>query len=163
MTVRNMKGLAKDSVLFGALVGRFERKLGRDRLLTIPAEWVTCLVECSFVCVMPDPRERCLIILPASLMGMELARLRSTLSNDIEMSKVLLEIGKVTERLVLDRRHRIRISDKLLDFAGIGNRALLFGSVHSVKVWDPDILEKQRCAFNEADQDERSDQNDEVE
>lgn len=142
MAEGNMKRSVEDSVTPGALVGRFERKLGRDKLLTIPAMWMACLGKCRFVYAMPDSRERCLNILPAPLVDGEMTRLCSSLPNDKEMAKALQAIGKASERLELDSRHRIRISDKLLDFAGIGNRVLLLGRAHSIKIWDSDTLEK---------------------
>ena len=125
------------------LAGRFDRKLGRDRMLTIPAEWMACLGESRFVLVMPDPHERCLNIMPSSLMESEMARVRSNVQNgnDKEALNALRVIATVCERLEMDRRHRIRISDNLLDYAGIADRAVLLGEVRSIKVRSPEAME----------------------
>ena len=121
------------------LVGRYDLKLGKDRRLTIPDEWMPFFGESGRVVVVPDPHERCLDIVPADLMERELERLRREEKKDAGLNDALQMIGSATEHLVLDR-NRIRISDKLLEYAGIEDRVALLGAVRMIQIWNPDDL-----------------------
>ena len=121
------------------LVGRYDLKLDKDRLLTIPDEWIPYFGGSRRVVVVPDPHERCLDIVPADLMERELERLRREEKKDAGLKDALRVIGSVAEQLVLDR-HSIRISDKLLECAGIEDRVALLGAVRMIQVWCPDTL-----------------------
>lgn len=122
------------------LLGRYDRKLGRDKLLTLPVEWLSVLGDARHVFVLPDKSERCLNVIPPPVMEKELDRLRWEVLKDPEMLPALQTIGSMTEQLDLDRRHRIRISDKLLEWVGIKKSAVLVGCVRVIKVWSPEVL-----------------------
>ena len=121
------------------LVGRYDLKLDKDRLLTIPDEWMSYFGESGRVVVVPDPHERCLDIVPADLMERELDRLRREEKKDAGLNDALRVIGSATEQLMLDR-NRIRISDKLLEYAGIKDQVALLGVLRMIQVWNPDVL-----------------------
>ena len=122
-----------------ALVGRYDLKLDKDRRLTIPDEWMPYFGESGRVVVVPDPHERCLDIVRADLMETELDRLRTESKKDAGLNDALRVIGSAAEQLALDR-NRIRISDKLLEYAGIDDRVALLGAVRMIQVWSPDTL-----------------------
>lgn len=134
------KKLLEDSAKPCALLGRYGRKLGLDKLLTLPSEWLAGLGGSRHVFVLPDQDERCLNIVPASLMEKELDRLRAQVLKSPAMLTALRTIGSAAEQLDLDRRRRIRISDKLLEWAGITNAVALVGCVRIIKVWAPEVL-----------------------
>ena len=122
-----------------ALVGRYDLKLDKDRRLTIPNEWMPYFGESGRVVAVPDPHERCLDIVQADLMEKELDRLRTEAKKDAGLNDALRVIDSAAEQLVLDR-NRIRISDKLLEYAGIEDRVALLGAVRMIQVWNPDTL-----------------------
>ena len=121
------------------LVGRYDLKLGKGRRLTIPDEWMSYFGESGRVVVVPDPHERCLDIVQMDLMEGELDRLRREEKKDAGLNDALRVIGFAAEQLVLDR-NRIRISDKLLEYAGIKDQVALLGAVRMIQVWNPDAL-----------------------
>ena len=121
------------------LIGRYDLKLDKDRLLTIPDEWTPYFGGSGRVVVVPDPHERCLDIVPADLMERELDRLRRVEKKDAGLNDALRVIGSAAEQLVLDR-NRIRISGKLLEYAGIEDRVALLGAVRMIQVWCPETL-----------------------
>ena len=125
----------------GVLAGQYDRKIGRNRLLTIPAGWVACLGESKSVFVMPDPHERSLNIMPSSCLESEMGRIRSNARNDKETLNALRVIATMCEQVVMDGQHRIRISDRLLEFAGIADNAVLLGKGRSIKVRSPEAME----------------------
>ena len=122
-----------------ALVGRYDLKLDKDRRLTIPDEWMPYFGESGRVVVVPDPHERCLDIVQADLMEKELDRLRTESKKDAGLNGALRVIGSAVEQLALDQ-NRIRIGDKLLEYAGIEDRVALLGAVRMIQVWSPDTL-----------------------
>ena len=122
-----------------ALVGRYDLKLDKDGRLTIPDEWMPYFGGSGRVVAVPDPHERCIDIVPADLMENELDRLRTEAKKDAGLSDALRVIGSAAEQPVLER-HSIRISDKLLEYAGIEDRVALLGAVRMVQVWSPDTL-----------------------
>ena len=121
------------------LIGRYDLKLDKDRRLTIPDEWMPYFGGSGRVVAVPDPHERCIDIVPADLMEKELDRLRTEAKKDTGLNDALRVIGSAAEQLVLDR-YSIRISDKLLEYAGIEDRVALLGTVRMIQVWSPDTL-----------------------
>ena len=121
------------------LIGRYDLKLDKDRRLTIPDEWMPYFGESGRVVAVPDPHERCIDIVPADLMEKELDRLRREAKRDAGLNDTLRVIGSAAEQLVLDR-NSIRISDKLLEYAGIEDQVALLGAVRAIQVWNPDAL-----------------------
>lgn len=133
-------GAEEDSAKPCALLGRCDRKLGRGKLLMLPPEWQAGLGGSRHVFVLPDQSERCLNIVPAPLMEKELDWLRAQVPKAPATLAALQTVGSVPEQLELDWRHRIRVSDKLLEWAGITNAVALVGCVRIIKVWAPEVL-----------------------
>jgi len=94
----------------------------------------------KFVYVMPDRKERCLNLLPKAEMDVLLAKIREKALFDPALNRIFQVIGSQSERLDLDVQGRIRISDKLLQFANLTTTVAMVGSVRMVKLWDPAAL-----------------------
>ncbi|MGN0833570.1 MAG: division/cell wall cluster transcriptional repressor MraZ [Kiritimatiellia bacterium] len=124
----------------GALVGRFDYALDPKKRFTIPSEWRTLMGNPRYVYVMPDPVERCLDLVPTAEMESRLAKLREKALFDPVANRALQTIGAVSELPTLDIQGRIRISDRLLQFANLTTTVAMLGSVRMVKLWDPQAL-----------------------
>ena len=124
----------------GALVGRFDHALDPKKRFTIPSEWRALMGNPQYVYVMPDPKERCLNLVPVAEMEVRLAKLREKSLFDPAANRALQTIGSVSDLLPLDVQGRIRISDKLLQFANLTTTVAMLGSVRMVKLWDPELL-----------------------
>ena len=124
----------------GALVGRFDHALDPKKRFTIPSEWRALMGNPSFVYVMPDPSERCLDLVPVAEMESRLEKLREKALFDPGANRALQTIGAVSELPQLDVQGRIRIGDKLLQFANLTTTVALLGSVRMIKLWDPEAL-----------------------
>ncbi len=94
----------------------------------------------EFVYVMPDPAERCLNIIPKAEMDARLAKLRERALFDPALAPLLQTIGANSEMPALDVQGRIRISDKLLQFANLTTTVAMVGAVRTIKLWDPAVL-----------------------
>ena len=124
----------------GALVGRFDHALDPKKRFTIPSEWRALMGNPQYVYVMPDPKERCLDLVPVAEMEVRLAKLREKALFDPAANRALQTIGSVSELPTLDIQGRIRISDKLLQFANLTTTVAMVGAVRTIKLWDPAAL-----------------------
>ena len=124
----------------GALVGRFDYALDPKKRFTIPSEWRALMGNPRYVYVMPDPVEKCLDLVPTAEMESRLAKLREKALFDPVANRALQTIGAVSELPTLDIQGRIRISDRLLQFANLTTTVAMLGSVRIVKLWDPKAL-----------------------
>ena len=104
--------------------GRFDRPLDGKKRFTIPSEWRNLMGDPEFVYVMPDPTEK----------------LREKALFDPALKPVLQKIGANSEMPALDVQGRIRISDKLLQFANLTTTVAMLGAVRMIQLWDPAVL-----------------------
>ena len=122
----------------GALVGRFDHALDPKKRFTIPSEWRASLG--NVVYVMPDRRERCLNLYSQEEMDVFLEQLRQKALLDPALNRAYQTIGAMSELLPFDGQGRIRVSDKLLQFANLTTTVAIVGSVRMLKVYNPAML-----------------------
>ena len=121
-----------------ALMGEFVHALDPKKRLTIPSEWRRAMGNPDFVYVMRDRNGKCLDLLPKAEMETLLAKLRQKALFDPALTKAAMLIGANSEQLMIDVQGRIRISDKLLQFANLTTTVVMAGSVRMAKLWDSD-------------------------
>lgn len=109
--------------------------LDPKRRVTIPSGWRDALGGPKYVFVMADPHEKCLRLLSVERMQAIQARLRAKRFADPTVAARLRVIGQNTEQLPLDVQGRIRISDRLLAFAGITGKIAFVGAVTYGEIW----------------------------
>ena len=124
----------------GVLVGSSDHALDPKKRLTIPSGWRTDMGNPKFVYVMPDRKERCLNLLPKAEMDVLLAKIREKALFDPALNRIYQVIGAQSERLDLDVQGRIRISDRLLQFANLTTTVAMVGSFRMIKLWNPAAL-----------------------
>ena len=120
--------------------GRFDRPLDGKKRFTIPSEWRNLMGDPEFVYVMPDPTERCVNIIPMVEWEARMEKLREKALFDPALKPVLQKIGANSEMPALDVQGRIRISDKLLQFANLTTTVAMLGAVRMIQLWDPAVL-----------------------
>ena len=122
----------------GVFLGRHDFALDPKKRFTIPSEWRGSLG--NVVYVMPDRKERCLNLYSQEEMNVFLEQLRQKALLDPALNKVFAKLGAVSQQLSLDIQGRIRICDKLLQFANLTTTVAIVGSVRMLKVYDPAVL-----------------------
>ena len=122
----------------GVLLGRHDYALDPKKRFTIPSEWRDAMGDVVYV--IPDRRERCLNLYSRAEMDVFLNQLRQKALLDPALNKVFAKIGAVSQQLSLDSQGRIRICDKLLQFANLTTTVAMVGSVRMIKVYDPAVL-----------------------
>jgi len=138
-----MKGVGADSNASlppqqGMLMGRMEHALDPKKRLTIPASWRDVMASPAYVYVIPDPNEKCLTIVPPHEMEGRLQALRQKALFDPDATRALKTIGENSEQLSLDVQGRIRICDRLLQYAGLVSQVVMIGAVNRIQLWAPE-------------------------
>ena len=121
-------------------VGRYDHALDPKKRFTIPREWRNLMGNPEFVYVMPDPVDRCVNIIPMVEWESRMEELRKKALYDQALKPVLQKIGANSEMPALDVQGRIRISDKLLQFANLTTTVAMLGAVRTIQLWDPSAL-----------------------
>ena len=122
----------------GVLLGRHDYALDPKKRFTIPSEWRDAMGDVVYV--IPDRKERCLNLYSRAEMDVFLNQLRQKALLDPALNKVFAKIGAISQQLSLDSQGRIRICDKLLQFANLTTTVAMVGSVRMIKVYDPAVL-----------------------
>lgn len=122
------------------LVGRFDHALDPKRRLTIPSVWRKAMGNPDFVYAMPDRKQRCVNLMPKAEMDVLLGKIRERALFDPALNRVFQVIGSMSEQLDLDVQGRIRVSDKLLQYANLTTTVAMVGSLRMIKLWDPAVL-----------------------
>ena len=122
----------------GVLVGRHDYALDPKKRLTIPSEWRGSMGSVMYA--MPDRKERCLNLYPKAEMDVMLEKLRQKALLDPALNVVRRKLGAVSQQLSFDSQGRIRICDKLLQFANLTTTVAMVGAVRMIKLYDPKAL-----------------------
>ena len=83
-----------------ALMGTFARSLDPKKRLTIPSVWRAALGP-DLVYVVPDPRRRCLQLVPRDVMEAKLAKYQELALGDAEVNDALLDFANLKGSVVL--------------------------------------------------------------
>ncbi len=129
--VQEPRALQGDAVFSGSAVHALDPK----RRVTIPSGWRDAMGRPAYVFVMADPHEKCLRLLTNERMQAIQAKLQAKRFADPSVAQKLRIIGQNTEQLPLDVQGRIRISDRLLGFAGITGKIAFVGAVTYGEIW----------------------------
>lgn len=79
-------------------------------------------------------------VLPPGEMESRLEKLREKALFDPAANAAYLTIGANSDQLTLDCQGRIRVSDKLLQFANLTTTVAMVGAVRMIKLYDPQAL-----------------------
>ena len=123
----------------GMFVGSFTHALDPKKRLTIPSVWRAQVGEPRSLFVLPDFHDRCLNVLPASEMARKLERIRRQSMSDRKAMEFARTLGSVSDLVSWDTQGRVRITDKLLSFAGITDQVQMIGAMDKFQIWNPSL------------------------
>jgi MraZ protein len=132
----------------GLLLGRFDHALDPKKRLTIPSNWRDLMGQPAYVYVLPDLDLPCLNLLAPHELEQRMASLRQRALFDDGLGEALAELGENAEQLPLDVQGRIRIRDRLLDFAQLTDQVVMIGAANRVQLWAPK-LRPERAAVDQ--------------
>ncbi|MBR6802914.1 MAG: hypothetical protein IKM62_03710 [Kiritimatiellae bacterium] len=129
--INEVKSMSGGAVFSGSFVHALDPK----RRVTIPSGWRDAMGKPAFIFVMADPHEKCLRLLTNERMQGIQEKLLAKRFADPTVAQKLRIIGENTEQLPLDVQGRIRITDRLLEFAGIKGKIAFVGAVTYGEIW----------------------------
>ncbi len=124
-------------VLPSALVNTFERPLDPKKRLTIPSVWRRALGS-DYVYVMKEEGQPCLLLIPKGMFESRLAGIQDEALTGDEYNDVLESVGEDSELLEFDVQGRIRICDRLLEYANLKGTVVMKGAVRMARLWAPE-------------------------
>ena len=122
----------------GMFVGEFRHALDPKKRLTIPSTWRGLVAGPKSLYVLPDFHARCLNIMPAEAMAQKLDKIRRHSMSDRKAMDFARRLGAVSELVPWDVQGRIRIKDKLLEFAGLTDQVVMIGALDRIELWSPE-------------------------
>ena len=132
----------------GMFVGDFTHSLDPKKRLTIPSVWRALVGDPKSLYVLPDFHSKCLNVFPAGAMFRKLEKIRQHSLSDKKAMHFASVLGAASDLVPWDRQGRIRIKDKLLNFAGLDDQVVLVGALDKFQLWNAgDVSE-----VNEIDQ-----------
>ncbi len=121
----------------GMFVGTYLHSLDPKKRLTIPSVWRMQVGKPESLFVLPDFHETCLNVLPASEMARRLERVRRHSLADERVMAFTRALGANSDLVSWDTQGRVRITDKLLQFAQITDQVQLVGAMDKFQLWNP--------------------------
>jgi MraZ protein len=123
----------------GMFVGEFSHSLDPKKRLTIPAVWRAQVGTPESLFVLPDFHEKCLNVFPAAEMALKLEKMRRHSMADRKAMEFARTLGASSDLVSWDSQGRIRIKDKLLNFAGITDQVQMVGAMDKFQLWSPEL------------------------
>lgn len=131
----------------GAFVGSHSRSLDGKKRLTIPSEWRDAVGNLP-VFVLKGVDQPCLYVFTARDMAKRLEKIRSISVANAKAQQFLRSLMSSADRLEIDAAGRIRVSDRLLDYAGIAGQVELVGVGGRFEIWSPEQWNKQNSQLD---------------
>ncbi|MBQ9344893.1 MAG: hypothetical protein IJT88_06755 [Kiritimatiellae bacterium] len=130
-----------------AFVGLYPHSLDGKRRFTIPSDWREGVAS-EPLYVIPGFNTPCLHVFTARDMSERLKTARTVSIANVKAQQFLRYIFSKACRVVLDAQGRIRVSDSLLDAAGIKSQVILVGAANRFELWSPEKWQEQ-CSLLE--------------
>ncbi len=131
----------------GAFVGSHTHSLDGKKRLTIPAEWREATGGMP-VFVLKGVDQPCLYVFTARDMKARLDKIRSISVANAKAQQFIRSIFSCADRLEIDSAGRIRVSDRLLEYAGITGQVELVGVGGRFELWSPEQWNRQNSQLD---------------
>jgi len=122
----------------GVFVGDFVHSMDPKKRITIPSVWRVQITAPRSLYVLPDFYYRCLNVFPASAMAVKLEKIRRQSTTDKRAMQFARTLGAASDLVSWDSQGRIRIKDKLLEFAGLKDQVIMVGALDKFELWNPE-------------------------
>ena len=138
-----------DERLEEAFVGRYAHSLDAKRRVTIPSDWREAAGGGALY-VLPGGNTPCLHVFTARDMSERVKSTRKVSIANAKAQQLQRWLFSHACRAVPDAQGRIRVSDELLDGAGIGGQVILVGAANRFELWSPEKWQEQSQSLEES-------------
>jgi MraZ protein len=127
----------KKTVIF---FGEYIHSIDPQRRVAVPKTWRIKGVENKFY-LLPG-RHKSLQIIPIDVFGGLLDKIRGVSFADPSASVALGQLGSMAQECECDGQGRIGIPQRLMDYAGLGEKAVLVGALSTAQIWSEESWRK---------------------
>ena len=131
-----------------AFVGRYEHSLDAKRRVTIPSDWRSAAGGGALY-VLPGVTTPCLHVFTARDMSERVKATRKVSIANTKAQQLQRWLFAKACRAEPDASGRIRVSDELLDGAGIKGQVVLVGAANRFELWSPEKWQEQNQSLDE--------------
>jgi MraZ protein len=135
--------LIEESGEFLTFTGEYEHTLDSQRRISIPTCWREKGKDNIFF-LLPG-RHGALQIIPYVSFKELLLKARKVSFADSSASLALARLGSMAQECKCDKQGRIPIPQRLLDYGGLGDVAVMVGALTSIQIWAPENWAKYRA------------------
>ena len=127
-------------------VGTFTHAVDDKKRVSIPAKWRAAASGASEFCVLRDPKNPLLIVLPQAVVNKMLEKADEIYIGEYAQRDALRVIAAHGHSTPCDKQGRIILTEELLRHAGITDKAVLVGAWNKFEIWSPE----RYAAFDKA-------------
>lgn len=114
-------------------LGEFIHAFDSQRRIIIPSDWRNSSKRTSFY-FLPG-RHKTVQMIPERVFSALMSKTGKVSFANAEASLALARLGRMAQVCDCDKQGRIQISQKLYDYAELGDSAVLVGAINVVQIW----------------------------
>jgi len=134
------------------LTGTYERSFDEQQRLAVPKRLREQFTEGKLLSLYVAPgTERSLCLYSPEAFEQQAQKLAQRSSNRVEIRNYLRLYYARAEQVSLDRQGRIRIPERLVEFAGLKHELVLLGVHDHAEIWDKQLWEEFLSRHSDAD------------
>ena len=129
--------------------GEFEHALDAQRRIAIPRPWRDDDEGGRFF-LLPG-RHRTLQLVPYAYFHEQLLDKAKKVSfADADAALALARLGSLAQECRCDKQGRIPLPQRLMEYAGLSDNAILVGALTTVQIWEPDAWRRMQTSDEQA-------------
>lgn len=127
-------------------VGEYARQIDEKGRVPLPSKWRPD-ADTELLLALPNPIG-CITIYPPAMVARLEEKVASVSLGDLAAQKALAKLFSRADTFACDSKGRIKLENRLLDFAGIRSEALFVGGGAVFNIWEPtrfqDYIEEEK-------------------
>ncbi len=137
---KNVQNQLMSSLVKSFYVGEYARQIDEKMRVTIPVKWRSDSIDETFL-ALPNPIG-CLTIYPPKMVNVLEDKVSQVSLGDTKAQIALAKLFSKADTFSCDSKWRIKLDEKLLNFAKIKSEVIFIGGGAVFNIWDPDIFQK---------------------
>jgi MraZ protein len=131
-------------------VGDYTHTMDSKKRLTIPSDWREMVGVPRRLYILPGINVKCLCVYPARDMAPRLENLRKVSIADEKATQFARTLAFRSDLVTWDAQGRIRVKDRLLEYAGLESQVTLVGRFNVFELWSPEEWNNKLGSMDES-------------
>jgi len=125
--------------------GEFEHAIDAQRRIAIPSAWRSGADGGRF-CLLPGRHQTLQLVPYEHFHAQLLEKARKVSFADADASLALARLGALAQECRCDKQGRIPLPQRLMEYAGLRENAVLVGALTTVQVWSPEAWRRMQTS-----------------